>query len=148
MSYTAEKAWKSRESRVWTTQNEQSNSLTLDRDDWPSPANQAIISTIISFGELPDDWDSYGALAPDESVVTCAYGAVIALDQHKITVTRATPGAGNNIELRFQFEGALVRVEIDDEEWQVAIERVGQPTQYQTIEPSVAKNVHALLTRV
>lgn len=117
-------------------------------DEWPSPANHAIMRRIAGFADLPDDWDSYGAVAPDAAVIRCARGAVVALDQHKITVRAASVGAGNNIGLEFQYKGVDLLIDLDEEEWQVRLTRDGGDVEYHTLTPSEAKNIDAVLALV
>lgn len=109
------------------------------------PAVESICDQISAFADLPDDWDSYGATAPDAEVIACARGAVFALGEEGIQVSRATPGAGNNIEIAFRYRDVAFLVEMDDEDWQIRIQRADGTVEYRTIAPPKANNVHAVL---
>ena len=110
------------------------------------PASTArLLDELERFATLPDDWDSYGATAPERSVIDCSRETVVALGHLGEHDVRLTPGAGNNIELAFKHRGTSFVIEIDDEGWQARVQRPGEEPLYRTFEPSSPRNLDRVL---
>ena len=108
---------------------------------WPSTKAEELIEQVEAFASLPDDWDSYGAGAPEADVIRAAVVAIGGLDMHKVTWVSAHPSASGDVGIRFTYRGATVTLSIDEDEWQLMVKRPGEPTAYASKSPAEATNV-------
>ena len=85
-------------------------------------AADPLLDRLTVFAALPDDWDGYGATAPDAEVLRLAEVAISAFNHKGCLPTKLMPGVANDVAMVWERDGFRVMLEISTEEWDWSIE--------------------------
>lgn len=113
--------------------------------DWWSPEAEKVCELILSYSNLPEDWDTYGAIAPSPGTIKYAKLAVVAFDANIVNIKDAVPDAAGRITLSFTYHNVAFQVAIDEEEWEIMVTRPDRQPEFHTLEGSDPRHVHAVL---
>lgn len=108
-------------------------------------ALQADLQAVDELARLPDNWNTYGATAPAESVLQLARKVVRAMHAQKGWISRFISATGDSgAALRYRRGDTTLTWEIDyDDEMSLMVQRDDQPTTFHAIAPGTIEQAAA-----
>ena len=92
--------------------------LIGDRADWPKPKElpswlSKLEAQLVAIQSLPENWDSYGAAAPDREIVGSAYGFLeFVAENVEIQAPQVTPTPSGGVLLDWHVDDHEIEVEL------------------------------------